>query len=178
MGRAWRGHHDHGGTATGHGPRPRHSPTTRADHPATPAMPPTMCIPGSPGGDAATLPPRAPHSPMPPAPRLPPAPAAHLAGLASAACGDFRIPEGLESAGKTPAVASEAAVAEWLLDQLHITQARGDGVNCQAVGAWRRNIPRVTALNHWVHTREPASCACKPSRWAAAWLTGCATSTG
>ena len=93
-----------------------------------------------------------------PAP-LPAASLLQLIWLASPALpvGGFSYSEGLESAIENAGIASEAAVAEWLLDQLHITQARGDmALIAKAVGAWRRNdLAQVTALNHWVlHTRE------------------------
>ncbi|MCW5262670.1 urease accessory protein UreF [Verminephrobacter eiseniae] len=54
-------------------------------------------------------------------------------------------------------MASEAAVADWLLDQLHLTQARSDmAVLAKALGAWRRgDAAAVRALDDWVlHTRE------------------------
>ena len=93
-----------------------------------------------------------------PAP-LPAASLLQLIWLASPALpvGGFSYSEGLESAIENAGIASEAAVAEWLLDQLHITQARGDmALIAKAVGAWRRNdLAQVTALNHWVlQTRE------------------------
>ena len=48
-------------------------------------------------------------------------------------------------------------MGDWLLDQLHITQARGDmALIAKAVGAWRRgDMEHVKELNDWVlHTRE------------------------
>lgn len=71
--------------------------------------------------------------------------------------GGFSYSEGLESAIENAGVASEAAVADWLLDQLHITQARGDmALIAKAIGAWRRaDWDHVRELNDWVlHTRE------------------------
>jgi len=47
--------------------------------------------------------------------------------------------------------------SQWLTDQLHLGQARGDlAAMAQAISAWRRgDIPRVTELNAWVlQTRE------------------------
>lgn len=96
----------------------------------------------------------------PPAPTaLPAASLLQLIWLASPALpvGGFSYSEGLESAIEMAGVGSEAAVAAWLLDQLHITQARGDlAVVAQAVGAWRQgDMEHVKSLNDWVlHTRE------------------------
>ena len=93
-----------------------------------------------------------------PAP-LPAASLLQLIWLASPALpvGGFSYSEGLESAIENAGLASEAAVAHWLLDQLHITQARGDmALIAKAVGAWRRaDWAQVRDLNAWVlHTRE------------------------
>ena len=90
---------------------------------------------------------------------LPAASLLQLIWLASPALpvGGFSYSEGLESAIENAGVASEAAVADWLLDQLHITQARGDmALIAKAVGAWRRaDWAHVRELNDWVlHTRE------------------------
>jgi len=90
---------------------------------------------------------------------LPAASLLQLIWLASPALpvGGFSYSEGLESAIENAGLASEEAVAAWLLDQLHITQARGDmAVIAQAVGAWRcGDLAHVRALNDWVHhTRE------------------------
>jgi len=90
---------------------------------------------------------------------LPAASLLQLIWLASPALpvGGFSYSEGLESAIEVAGIDSEGAVAHWLLDQLHITQARGDmAVIAQAVGAWRRgDRAQVRALNDWVlHTRE------------------------
>ncbi|HVL45430.1 MAG TPA: urease accessory UreF family protein, partial [Acidovorax sp.] len=93
-----------------------------------------------------------------PAP-LPAASFLQLMWLASPALpvGGFSYSEGLESAIENAGLASEAAVGDWLLDQLHITQARGDmALIAKAVGAWRRgDLEHVKELNDWVlHTRE------------------------
>ncbi|MCZ8095578.1 MAG: urease accessory protein UreF [Acidovorax sp.] len=96
--------------------------------------------------------------PMP----LPAASFLQLMWLASPALpvGGFSYSEGLESAIENAGLASEAAVGDWLLDQLHITQARGDmALIAKAVGAWRRghggDLAHVRELNDWVlHTRE------------------------
>src|SRR3989344_4552139 len=51
--------------------------------------------------------------------------------------GGFSYSEGLESAIENAGLASETAVGEWLLDQLHITQARGDmALVAKAASAW------------------------------------------
>ena len=90
---------------------------------------------------------------------LPAASLLQLIWLASPALpvGGFSYSEGLESAIENAGIDSEAAVAEWLLDQLHITQARGDmALIAKAVGAWRRDdLGHIQELNDWVlHTRE------------------------
>lgn len=93
-----------------------------------------------------------------PAP-LPAASFLQLMWLASPALpvGGFSYSEGLESAIENAGLATEAAVGDWLVDQLHIAQARGDmALIAKAVGAWRRNdLAHVKELNDWVlHTRE------------------------
>lgn len=90
---------------------------------------------------------------------LPAASLLQLIWLASPALpvGGFSYSEGLESAIEHAGIDSENAVAEWLLDQLAITQARGDmAVLAKALGAWRRgDRAHVRELNDWVlHTRE------------------------
>ncbi len=90
---------------------------------------------------------------------LPAASLLQLIWLASPALpvGGFSYSEGLESAIEYAGIATEAAVADWLLDQLHIAQARGDmAVVAQALHAWRcEDHERARALNDWVlHTRE------------------------
>ncbi len=90
---------------------------------------------------------------------LPAASFLQLMWLASPALpvGGFSYSEGLESAIENAGLTSEAAVGDWLLDQLHITQARGDmALIAKAVGAWRRgDLQHVKELNDWVlHTRE------------------------
>ena len=90
---------------------------------------------------------------------LPPASLLQLIWLASPALpvGGFSYSEGLEAAIETSRVDSEATLAAWLQDQLHITQARGDlAVLAQALFAWRSgNLTEVTRLNDWVlQTRE------------------------
>ena len=71
--------------------------------------------------------------------------------------GGFSYSEGLESAIENAGLANEAMVGDWLLDQLHITQARGDmALIAKAGGAGRRaDGAHVRELHDWVlHTRE------------------------
>jgi urease accessory protein len=90
---------------------------------------------------------------------LPAASLLRLIWLASPALpvGGFSYSEGLEAAIDSGRVASEAAAADWLSDQLHLSQARADlPVLAQAIPAWRDgDLVRAAALNAWVqHTRE------------------------
>jgi urease accessory protein len=71
--------------------------------------------------------------------------------------GGFSYSEGLEAAADTGLLPDEAAVARWLLDQLHLGLARSDlPAAAQAFIAWREGaLARVAALNAWVaQTRE------------------------
>ena len=55
--------------------------------------------------------------------------------------------------------APKQAAADWLVDQLHLSLARGDlAVVAQAIAAWRDDdAARIAALNAWVlQTRESA----------------------
>ena len=73
--------------------------------------------------------------------------------------GGFSYSEGLEAAIEHGLVHNEASATAWLLDQLHLTQARGDmAAIAQAVPAWQAlDTTRLQALNHWVlATRESA----------------------
>lgn len=73
--------------------------------------------------------------------------------------GGFSYSEGLEAAVEWAGVQSEAAAADWLVDQLHLTLARGDlAVVAACIGAWQAgDMPRVRVLNDWVlATRESA----------------------
>lgn len=73
--------------------------------------------------------------------------------------GGFSYSEGLEAAIDLGFVHDEASACEWLLQQLHLTQSRGDmAVIAQMVLAWQdENFSRLTELNHWVYaTRESA----------------------
>ena len=75
--------------------------------------------------------------------------------------GGFSYSEGLESAIEHGWVHDEASSADWLADQLHLSQARGDlAVVAQALQAWpdhetTAGTARLQALNDWVlSTRE------------------------
>jgi len=71
--------------------------------------------------------------------------------------GGFSYSEGLEAAIHAAMVTTEAEAAAWLVQQLHLSQARGDmAAIAQALPAWRgRDVARAEALNDWVlHTRE------------------------
>ncbi len=73
--------------------------------------------------------------------------------------GGFSYSEGLEAAIDQGFVHDEHTAAEWLIDQLHLTQSRGDmAVLAQMVLAWQQlDTPRLQALSQWVHaTRESA----------------------
>ncbi|QXZ11428.1 urease accessory protein UreF [Comamonas sp. Y33R10-2] len=71
--------------------------------------------------------------------------------------GGFSYSEGLEAAINAELVATEIQASDWLMQQLHLTQSRGDmAVIAQAVAAWQQNdLSHVAALNQWVRiTRE------------------------
>ena len=71
--------------------------------------------------------------------------------------GGFSYSEGLEAAINAELVTTEAQAADWLLNQLHLTQSRGDmAAIAQALPAWARgDTARIAALNGWVlQTRE------------------------
>ena len=71
--------------------------------------------------------------------------------------GGFSYSEGLESAIDAERVEDESTAAQWLVDQLHLTQSRSDmAVLAQAIPAWRaHDMERVQSLNEWVlMTRE------------------------
>ncbi|CDS53845.1 Urease accessory protein UreF [Polaromonas sp. CG9_12] len=93
------------------------------------------------------------------APALPSASLLQLIWLASPALpvGGFSYSEVLESAVERSGVATESMASDWLTDQLHLTQARGDlAVIAQAIPAWREaDLVRIRQLNDWVlQTRE------------------------
>ena len=71
--------------------------------------------------------------------------------------GGFSYSEGLESAIDAERVEDESTAAQWLVDQLHLSQSRSDmAVLAQAIPAWRASdMERVQSLNEWVlMTRE------------------------
>ncbi len=85
----------------------------------------------------------------------------HLMWLASPALpvGGFSYSEGMESAVESGLVGNEAQAATWLIDQLWLTQARGDwAVAAAAHVAWQADdTATLHALNDWVlQTRETA----------------------
>lgn len=94
-------------------------------------------------------------------PRLSASALLQLIWLASPALpiGGFSYSEGLEMAIETGLVRDEATAANWLCDQLHLSQARADlAVLARAIAGWRRNdMARIRELNDWVlMTRETA----------------------
>ena len=73
--------------------------------------------------------------------------------------GGFSYSEGLEAAINAALVTTETEAVNWLVQQLHLTQSRGDmAVIAQAVAAWQQNdLRRVAALNQWVRTTRETS---------------------
>ena len=63
--------------------------------------------------------------------------------------GGFSYSEGLESAIDAERVEDESTAAQWLVDQLHLSQSRSDmAVLAQAIPAWQANdMERVQSLN-------------------------------
>lgn len=87
--------------------------------------------------------------------------ALQLMWLASPALpiGAFSYSEGLESAIDQGWVSDAQTATQWLVDQLHLSQSRGDmALIAQAIPAWRAmNTQRLKTLNQWVlATRESA----------------------
>jgi urease accessory protein len=73
--------------------------------------------------------------------------------------GGFSYSEGLEAAIEQGLVHHEASATDWVVDQLHLTQSRGDmAALAQAIPAWQRHdTTRLQTLNDWVMTtRETA----------------------
>ena len=73
--------------------------------------------------------------------------------------GGFSYSEGLEAAVEAGLVHDEASAADWLVDQLYLSQSRADlAVLAQALPAWReRDWPTLLRLDQWVRgTRETA----------------------
>ena len=73
--------------------------------------------------------------------------------------GGFSYSEGLEAAINAALVTTETEASNWLVQQLHLTQSRGDmAVIAQAAPAWRKNdLPRIAALNQWIRTTRETS---------------------
>ena len=73
--------------------------------------------------------------------------------------GGFSYSEGLEAAINAALVTTETEAGNWLVQQLHLTQSRGDmAVIAQAAVAWQKNeLPRIAALNQWVRTTRETS---------------------
>lgn len=73
--------------------------------------------------------------------------------------GGFSYSEGLEAAIDAGLVHDEASAATWLIDQLHLAQARSElPVMAEALGAWRAGeLDAVRALNQWVLTTRETS---------------------
>jgi len=73
--------------------------------------------------------------------------------------GGFSYSEGLESAVEHGRVHDEASAAEWLSQQLALTQTRGDlALTARAIAAWAcADLSGLRVLNDWVlQTRESA----------------------
>ena len=71
--------------------------------------------------------------------------------------GGFSYSEGLEAAINAALVTTEKEASNWLVQQLHLTQSRGDmAVIAQAAQAWQSDDrERIAAKNQWVRsTRE------------------------
>lgn len=71
--------------------------------------------------------------------------------------GGFSYSEGLEAAVNAALVTTEAEASDWIVEQLQLTQSRGDmAAIAQAFPAWACNdTARLAQLNDWVrHTRE------------------------
>ena len=91
--------------------------------------------------------------------RLPAPSLLQLIWLASPALpvGGFSYSEGLEAGVDRAGVATETIASDWLVDQLHLTLARGDlAVVAKAIAAWRRgDLEHLGELTAWVlQTRE------------------------
>ena len=71
--------------------------------------------------------------------------------------GGFSYSEGLEASVESGDMAIETEVSDWLVDQLHVTLARGDlAIVAKAISAWRlSDLVQLGKLNAWVlQTRE------------------------
>lgn len=73
--------------------------------------------------------------------------------------GGFSYSEGLEAAVHAELAATEQDAGDWLVQQLQLTQARGDmAAIAQALHAWAvDDRERIAALNDWVRTTRESS---------------------
>ena len=73
--------------------------------------------------------------------------------------GGFSYSEGLEAAINAALVTTESEASHWLVQQLHLTQSRGDmAAIAQAALAWHNDDrERIAALNQWVRTTRETS---------------------
>ena len=73
--------------------------------------------------------------------------------------GGFSYSEGLEAAINAELVTTDSEAGDWLVQQLHLTQSRGDmAVIAQAASAWNTaDLPRIAELNQWVRTTRESS---------------------
>ena len=73
--------------------------------------------------------------------------------------GGFSYSEGLEAAINAELVTTDSEAGDWLVQQLHLTQSRGDmAVIAQAASAWNTaGLPRIAELNQWVRTTRESS---------------------
>ena len=80
--------------------------------------------------------------------------------------GGFSYSEGLEAAIDHGWVHDEASCAEWISDQLHLSQARGDmALMAQAIPAWQHmQRERLMALGCMHHVKRK-KCVYKLNKW-------------
>ncbi|UBB17834.1 urease accessory protein UreF [Comamonas odontotermitis] len=73
--------------------------------------------------------------------------------------GGFSYSEGLEAAINASLVTTESEAGDWLAQQLHLSQSRGEmAVIAQAASAWQAtDLPRIAELNQWVRTTRESS---------------------
>lgn len=73
--------------------------------------------------------------------------------------GGFSYSEGLEAAINASLVTTESEAGDWLAQQLHLSQSRGEmAVIAQAASAWQAtDLLRIAELNQWVRTTRESS---------------------